>query len=117
MASHPRRFSDTDPLYDAEHEDELLLFLPVFVLSFLLDAFLAEQRLFGARTVIVTSASSKASLGIARLLAARGVDVTALTSPRNAAFVESVGSYAGTVTYDPGRRASHGASGFRRRRR
>lgn len=93
------RFVDADPLHDAAHEDELLLFLPVFVLAFLLDAFLAEQRFFGARSVIVTSASSKASLGIARLLAARGVDVTALTSPRNAAFVARVGIYARTLTY------------------
>lgn len=94
------RWVDTDPLHDPEHPDELALFLPVFVLSFLFDAFLADHELFGAHTVVVTSASSKASLGIARLLAGRGVDVTGVTSPGNARFVSSVGGYARTLTYD-----------------
>lgn len=94
------RWLDADPLHDPEHADELALFLPVFVLSFLFDAFLADHADFGARTVIVSSASSKASLGVARLLAGRGIEVTGLTSARNAAFVDTVGTYARTLTYD-----------------
>jgi NADPH:quinone reductase-like Zn-dependent oxidoreductase len=94
------RWLDADPLYDPAHADELALFLPVFMLPFLFDAFLAEHGDFGAHTVVVTSASSKASLGLARLLAARGVAVAGLTSPRNAAFVESLGVYARVRTYD-----------------
>jgi hypothetical protein len=94
------RWLDTDPLYRPDHEDELLLFLPVFMLSFLLDAYLAERRLFGAETVVVSSASSKASLGLIHLLAGRGVDVTALTSARNLSFVEGVDAGVRTVSYD-----------------
>ncbi|HEV7652333.1 MAG TPA: DUF2855 family protein [Actinophytocola sp.] len=94
------RWCDADPLHDPGHADELALFLPVFVLPFLFDAFLAGHEDFGARGVVVTSASSKAALGLARLLAARGVAVAGLTSPRNAAFAESVGGYARVLTYD-----------------
>jgi len=94
------RWLDTDPLYDPDHEDELLLFLPLFVLSFLLDAYLAEKEFFGAKNVILSSASSKASIGVARLLAARGIEVTALTSTRNTSFVDSLRLYTRTVTYD-----------------
>ena len=86
---------DADPLYDPDHPGELPLFLPLFALSFLLDAHLADQ----ARTVIISSASSKTSLGLARLLARRGVDVVGLTSARNAAFVDGL-DVCTTVTYD-----------------
>lgn len=89
-----------DPLYDRDHPGELPLFLPLFALSFLLDAFLADHADFGARTVVVSSASSKSSLGTARLLARRGVDVVGLTSARNAAFVTGLGVYSTTLTYD-----------------
>jgi len=83
-----------DPLYDEDHPGELPLFLPLFALSFLLDAYLADHP------VIVSSASSKASLGLARLLARRGVEVVGLTSPRNVAFVAGLDVYATTLTYD-----------------
>lgn len=85
---------DADPLYDPDHPGELPLFLPLFALSFLLDAYLGDDP------VIVSSASSKSSLGLARLLTGRGVHVVGLTSPRNAAFVAGLGVYATTVTYD-----------------
>jgi hypothetical protein len=94
------RWCDADPLHDPAHADELALFLPVFLLPFLFDAFLADHKDFGAGGVVVTSASSKASLGLARLLAGRGVAVTGLTSPRNAAFAGSVAAFARVLTYD-----------------
>lgn len=84
----------TDTLYDPDHPGELPLFLPLFALSFLLDRYLGDQP------VIVSSASSKSSLGLARLLAARGVEVVGLTSPRNATFVAGLEVYSATVTYD-----------------
>jgi NADPH:quinone reductase-like Zn-dependent oxidoreductase len=86
---------DADPLYDPDHPGDLPLFLPLFALSFLLDAYLTDQ----ARTVVLSSASSKTSLGLARLLAARGVEVVGLTSPRNAPFVTDLG-IGTTLTYD-----------------
>jgi hypothetical protein len=85
---------DADPLYDLDHPGELPLLLPLFALSFLLDRFLADHP------VILSSASSKTSLGLARLLTGRGVDVVALTSQRHAAFVSGLGVYANTLTYD-----------------
>jgi hypothetical protein len=94
------RRTDTDPGYDPEREDEQILLRPLFFLSFLLDDFLATHALFGAETVVLSSASSKTALGIAFLVAGRGVDVVALTSPRNVEFVEGVGVYERVVTYD-----------------
>lgn len=88
------RVLDGDPLYDPDHPGELPLFLPLFALSFLLDQYLADHP------VILSSASSKTSLGLARLLTGRGVEVVALTSPRHAAFVSGLGVYAHTLTYD-----------------
>jgi len=48
----------------------------------------------------VTSASSKTSLGFARLQAQRGVRVVALTSARNRDFVAGLGLYDAVVGYD-----------------
>jgi len=78
------------------------LLRPLFMLSFLVDDFLAENDFFGARSVMLSSASSKAAIGLAHLLRKRRkkVRVIALTSSRNAAFVGSLGIYDEVVTYD-----------------
>jgi NADPH:quinone reductase-like Zn-dependent oxidoreductase len=86
----------TDPAYRADREEALLLLRPLFSLSFLLDDLLGAPD----ATVIVTSASSKTSLGFARLQAERGVPVAALTSERHRAFVEGLGLYDRVATYD-----------------
>jgi hypothetical protein len=57
-------------------DDVLLVLRPVFWLSFMLDDYLAGRP---AVPVIVTSASSKAALGLAGLLRRRGIPVTGLT--------------------------------------
>ena len=44
---------------------------------------------FGAERVVVTSASSKAALGLAHLLRRRGVPVTGCTSGGNGGFIET----------------------------
>ena len=73
----------------------------MFTTSFLIDDWLDEEGTFGADTVVIASASSKTALGLAYLLAARGeLEVTGLTSATNAGFVESVGYYDRTFTYD-----------------
>jgi Protein of unknown function (DUF2855) len=72
---------------------------PVFWLSFTLDDYLA-QRAEPDRRVIVTSASSKAALGLAYLLARRGVLVTGLTSARRVAFVGALDAYDEVLGYD-----------------
>lgn len=92
-----------DPGYDAAREGEQMLFRPLFATAFLIDDFLAENRFFGARQVLVSSASSKTSMALAARLAARGkdvVEVVGLTSAGNKAFVESLGTYHRVVAYD-----------------
>jgi hypothetical protein len=93
----------SDPLYAPEDEDQIMLFRPLFTTSFILDDWLAQNDFFGAKTVILSSASSKTSLGLAYLLKNnRGdkVKVVGLTSGSNKAFVENTGCYDEVITYD-----------------
>jgi len=81
-------------------EEAQMLLQPLFVTAFLIDDFLAENRFFGARAVVLSSASSKTSFALAHQLTRRGgVEVIGLTSPRNAAFVASLGCYDRALTY------------------
>jgi hypothetical protein len=72
------------------------------MLSFLVDDFLAENEFFGAKAVMLSSASSKTAYGLAHLLHARGsgIKVIGLTSAGNTSFVTSLGCYDEVVTYD-----------------
>ncbi|MFU8813696.1 MAG: DUF2855 family protein, partial [Pseudomonadales bacterium] len=83
-------------------EDAQMLYRPLFTTSFLLDDFLADRDFFAAGRVILTSASSKTSLGLAHLLHQRGgrVQVVGLTSPANTGFVAGLGCYDEVLTYD-----------------
>lgn len=87
---------------DPQREALYALFRPLFMLSFLATDFLVEQSLFGARRVILSSASSKTALGLAQILSTDrpgDVEVIGLTSPRNAAFVRATGYYDEVVDY------------------
>jgi hypothetical protein len=71
--------------------------------SFLIDDFLSDNDVFGAQQVVLSSASSKTSLGLAFTLkqAARdGIAIVGLTSRANIAFVESTGYYDKVVAYE-----------------
>ena len=83
----------------ADGGDALIVLRPVFWLSFTLDHHLARRPDPG-QPVIVTSASSKAALGLAHLLGTRGIQVTGLTSPRRAAFVADLKAYHQVLSYD-----------------
>jgi hypothetical protein len=90
-----------DPVYARDREAHIALFRPLFTTAFLLDDFLAEQDGFGARQVVLSSASSKTALGLAFLLHGRGAgSVIGLTSPRHFEFVGSTDYYDGVLTYD-----------------
>ena len=67
--------------------------------SFMLADFLTDNALFGAETVVLTSASSKTSYGAAFLLQGQARTV-GLTSPRNLEFTRSLGCYDQVLTYD-----------------
>src|SRR5580704_2140423 len=73
-----------DPAFVGRQGDYRALLRPLFMLSFLVDDFLAENDFFGAHGVMLSSASSKAAIGLAHLLHSRrkNVRVIALTSPR-----------------------------------
>ena len=62
----------TDPGYRADAEAQQMLLKPLFVTSFLIDDFLADNQFFGAKRVILSSASSKTAYGLAFCLARRG---------------------------------------------
>jgi len=90
-----------DPGYDAGREAEQMLLRPLFITSFLIDDFLADNDYFGARAVVFSSASSKTAYGTAFLLSLRKtVEIIGLTSPGNAAFTERLGCYSRVVAYD-----------------
>ena len=90
-----------DPGYDGAREAEIALFRPLFTTSFLLDDFFAENEFFGARSVVLSSASSKTALGLAFLLSrGRRADAVALTSRAHVGFVGKTGYYGAVTAYD-----------------
>jgi hypothetical protein len=93
---------ESDVNYDPQREDEQALWSPLFMTSFGAADFLLDNDLFGARSVVFSSASSKTALGVAFLLARqeekRG-DIVALTSAGNAGFCERLGYYDKVITY------------------
>ena len=96
--------TSTDPGYDPAREDEQMLLRPLFVTSFLIDDFLADNSFFGAEAVLLSSASSKTAYGAAFQIAQRGSrtqrpEVVGLTSPGNVAFVERLGCYDRVIPY------------------
>ncbi len=92
----------SDPAYTADSEDQQVLLRPLFITSFMIDDFLADNDFFGARTVLLSSASSKTAYGTAFMLSQRGkdIEVIGLTSAANVAFVERLGCYSKVVTYE-----------------
>lgn len=93
--------TSADPLYVADREGEQAVLRPLFATSFLLDDFLADNAFFGARRIVLSSASSKTAYGTAACLAARDdIEVVGLTSASNAAFVRGLGCYGQVLTYD-----------------
>ena len=79
--------------------DLLAVLRPLFWLSFTLDNYLAENDGLTSGAVI-TSASSKAAIGLAHLLRGRGVPTVGLTSPRHVAFVKETSEYGAVAGYD-----------------
>jgi hypothetical protein len=61
-----------DPAFAGRQGDYQALLRPLFMLSFLVDDFLAEHAFYGAGAVMLSSASSKTAFGLAHLLHARG---------------------------------------------
>ena len=90
-----------DPFYRADTEAIQMLLRPLFFTSFLIDDQLDDEGLATRGPVLISSASSKTAIAAAFMLAQRdGVELVGLTSPRGVEFVEGLGIYGRTVTYD-----------------
>ena len=92
-----------DPAALTAMEDERCLLFPLFSTSYVLYDYLVDNAFFGARQVIVGSASSKTGLGLTNLLSRHGEGrpwVVGLTSLGNVGFVQGLGTCDAVVTYD-----------------
>ena len=97
-----------DPFYTASTEDAQALLRPLFITSWLIDDFLADNAFFGAgadgsqpAVMLLSSASSKTAWGTAFQLAQRpGIQVVGLTSAVNVDFCQSLGCYHRVLRYD-----------------
>ena len=89
-----------DANYAVELENAEALFRPLFITSYTAVDFLREHDFFGARQVVVSSASSKTAYGAAWCMAKDDVALIALTGARNRDFVESIGAYGQVAGYD-----------------
>ncbi len=100
-------FCDADPGWRADALSEGLqaVLRPLYITSFLIDDFLADNHFFGAKQVLLSSASSKTAFGTAFCLsqrtAAEGAPaVIGLTSPGNLDFTRALGCYDEVRRYD-----------------
>ena len=91
-----------DPAFAGRKGDQQALLRPLFMLSFMVDDYLAENDFFGAQTAMLSSASSKTAFGLAHLIHTQreSVTVIGLTSASNVDFVRSLGCYDEVLTYD-----------------
>jgi hypothetical protein len=95
--------TDHDPFYEvgADAEDRHALLRGLFITGWLAEDYFADNDWFGARRVVVLSASSKTAIGFAHRADARaGIEIIGLTSSRNHAFTHRLGCYDEVVTYD-----------------
>lgn len=105
-AEHAATYTDfrdvtTDVMFRPEQPDEYLLLWGVFMTSFLIDDYLADNDLLGATQTLITSASSKTSICLAQCFSERDDHRSVgVTSQRNQSFVESLGLYDEVITYD-----------------
>lgn len=89
-----------DTAYDADREDLLALYRPLFWTSYVLADWLVDNDYFGAGTALFSSASSKTAYGTAFELQRLGRPVIGLTSARNLEFTRKLGCYDAVLTYD-----------------
>jgi len=92
-----------DPAYVQSLESQQMILRPLFMTSFLIEDFLAENENFGAERVIISSASSKTAIGLAYQIARaepRVAELVGLTSAANIEFVGKLGLYDTVTGYD-----------------
>ncbi len=97
-------YTAADPGWSPALEGLQAVLKPLFITSFLIDDFLADNAFFGARQLLLSSASSKTGFGTAFCLARRhgtpGMPrVVGLTSPGNVGFTQALGCYDEVLPY------------------
>lgn len=88
---------------DAKRDDLRALLQPLLATSYVLTDWLQDNDFFEAEQIIVGSASSKTGLGLCKFLSegeTRPKRIVGLTSARNKAFVEALGTCDQVLTYD-----------------
>ena len=97
-----RQFDDVarDPFYDPLRESQVELLRGLFITSFLIDDFLADNGDFGAGQSVVTSASSKTSIALGWCLQQRGLPSVGITSERHIETIRALGCYDEVIGYD-----------------
>ncbi|TFZ06520.1 DUF2855 family protein [Ramlibacter henchirensis] len=90
-----------DPFWREDTEAAQALLRPLFSTSWLIDDFMADNGFFGARRLLLSSASSKTAYGTAHRLALRGgIEVIGLTSSAHRGFCEGLGCYSRVLAYE-----------------
>jgi hypothetical protein len=93
-----------DPFHAHGSEAIQCLLRPLFITSWLIDDFLADNAFFSSHAVLLSSASSKTAYGTAFCLMQRPQGqrpkIIGLTSQGNVAFCESLGCYDQIITYE-----------------
>ena len=97
-------FCAADPAWQTRLEGLQAVLKPLFVTSFLIDDFLGDNQFFGARQLLLSSASSKTAYGTAFSLALRrgtpgAPRIIGLTSSGNRSFTQGLGCYDSVLSY------------------
>jgi hypothetical protein len=91
----------TDAAYRVEDENYQALLRPLFITSFMLADFLEDNQFFGAKELVISSASSKTAYGTVFCLQSQpAIALVGVTSPGNKAFVDGLGCYQRSVNYE-----------------
>ncbi|MCG8493722.1 MAG: DUF2855 family protein [Sneathiellales bacterium] len=90
-----------EPGYDKAHDAARVLLMPLHATSYCIFDQMEQKNWYGAEQIVILSASSKTSLGLAFALSQSDAPtVIGMTSSRNKNFVEETGLYGATLTYD-----------------
>jgi len=97
--------------YDGDMDDERMVLFPLYATSFCIYDFLKDKDWFGAKQVIIPSASSKTAIGAAYAIKSDDAPprLVGLTSPRNKETVEALGLYDDVILYDDIEKTDAGA--------
>ncbi|MFC4292606.1 DUF2855 family protein [Sphingorhabdus arenilitoris] len=91
-----------DPEHDPAKEKERMIFAPLFKTGWLIEYMLRSNDWFGAQNLVMTSASSKTSMGLASCAAQSSPHIRriGMTSSGNVEFVKATGLYDAVMAYD-----------------